>query len=161
MFAAYSQYICSALSSIDCADPYTSCYSVYWGFRPYDRYCLTALFFCKVATLAKQQKGRGDFVEGITRFLSFFGVFFIIQFQMIFLFTNKRILRIHAIEAGLGIRSFAHSLIAHSLIRSFRYNQTVSDSLRSLKTKERPWANRLGRSEEMSDRERFAQVSQS
>ena len=36
----------------------------------------------------------------------------------------------------------------------------VSDSLRSLKTNERPWANRSGRSEEMSDRERIAQVTQ-
>ena len=142
MFAAYSQYICSALSSIDCADPYTSCYSVYWGFRQYDRYCLTALFFCKVATLAKQQKGRGDFVEGITRFLSLFGVFFIIQFQMIFLFTNKRILRIHAIEAGLGIHSFAHSFISlKSDCERFAQitedkGATVSESLRSLRGNE-------------------------
>ena len=35
---------------------------------------------------------------------------------------------------------------------------TVSDSLRLLKTNEHPWANRSGCSEEMSDRERFAQI---
>ena len=59
----------------------------------------------------------------------------------------------------------AHLLIAHSLIRSFRSNKmsncerfaqiaqdkwaTVSESLRLLKTNERPWAFRTGRSEEM------------
>ena len=36
---------------------------------------------------------------------------------------------------------------------------TVSESLRSLMSKERPWANRSGRSWQMSDSERFAQVS--
>ena len=59
---------------------------------------------------------------------------------------------------------FAHSLIAHSLIRSFRSLRicsfapfaqmkwaTVSNSLRSLKTNERPRAICSGRSEEMSD----------
>ena len=49
-----------------------------------------------------------------------------------------------------------NSLIRSSLIRSFAHFAqikwaTVSDSLRSLKTNERPWANRSGRSEEMSD----------
>ena len=51
---------------------------------------------------------------------------------------------------------FAHLLIAYSLIRSFAHFtqikwETESDSLRLLKTNERPWANRSGRSEEMSD----------
>ena len=71
---------------------------------------------------------------------------------------------------------FAHSLIAHSLIRSFRSNQmsncerftqiaqdkwaTVSKSLRSLRGNEWPWANHSGRSEEMSNPERIAQVAQ-
>ena len=66
-------------------------------------------------------------------------------------------------------------LIRSSLIRSFCSNQmsdcerfaqiaqdkwaTVSESLRSLKTNERPWANRSGRSWQMSHRERFAQVA--
>ena len=59
----------------------------------------------------------------------------------------------------------AHSLIAHSLICSFAHFAqikwaTVSDSLRSLKTNERPWAIRSGCSEEMSDCEWFAQVPQ-
>ena len=61
---------------------------------------------------------------------------------------------------------FAHSLIAHSLICSFRTNQmsdceqitqvaqrkwaTVSELLRSYKTNERPWVIRSGHSEEMS-----------
>ena len=76
---------------------------------------------------------------------------------------------------SLLIRSFAHCSFAHS---PFRSNQlwaihsdhsrqmsdreriaqvaqrkwaTVSESLRSLKTNERPWAIRSGRSEEMSD----------
>ena len=68
---------------------------------------------------------------------------------------------------------FAHSLIAHLLIRSFRSNQmsnwerfaqiaqdkwaTVNELLRR---NERQWANRSGRSEEMSDCERIAQVAQ-
>ena len=37
---------------------------------------------------------------------------------------------------------------------------TVSESLRSLRGNERPWAKRSGRSEEMSDCEWFAQVAQ-
>ena len=51
-----------------------------------------------------------------------------------------------------ALRSFAH----------FAQNKwaTVSNSLRTLKTNERPWANRSGHSEEMSDRERFSQVAQ-
>ena len=68
---------------------------------------------------------------------------------------------------------FAHLLITHLLIRSFRSNQmsnyerftqiaqdkwaTVSELLRSLKTNEQPWANPSGRSWQMSDREQFAQ----
>ena len=36
----------------------------------------------------------------------------------------------------------------------------MSESLRLLRGNERPWANRSGRSEEMSDRERIAQVAQ-
>ena len=60
-------------------------------------------------------------------------------------------------HAGLGIRSFAHRSFAHFAQIKWA---TVSDSLRSLKTNERPWANRSGRSEEMSDRERIAQVAQ-
>ena len=51
------------------------------------------------------------------------------------------------------ICSLAHSLI---LLKS----ATMSDSLRLLKTNERLWANRSGCSEEMSNRERFAQVAQ-
>ena len=58
-----------------------------------------------------------------------------------------------------------NSLIWSSLIRSFTHFAqikwaTVRDSLRLLKTNERPWANSSGRSEEMSDREWFAQVAQ-
>ena len=65
-------------------------------------------------------------------------------------------------------RSFTHSLIAHSLICSFCSNQmsgcelfaqiaqdkwaTVSESLRG---NEQPWANRSGRSRQMSNHERF------
>ena len=58
---------------------------------------------------------------------------------------------------GLGIRSFTHPSFAH--FAQFKW-ATVSDLLRSLKTNERPWANRSGRSWKMSDRERFAQVAQ-
>ena len=46
---------------------------------------------------------------------------------------------------------------AHLIIHSFR---TVSDSLRSLKTNEQPWANRSGHSRQMSDREQIPQVTQ-
>ena len=63
----------------------------------------------------------------------------------------------YRITSGLGIRSFAHRSFAH-----FAQNKwaTVSDSLRLLKTNKRPWANRSGLSEEMSDRERITQVAQ-
>ena len=66
--------------------------------------------------------------------------------------------------------------ICSSLIRSFRSNQmsdcerfaqiaqdkwaTMSESLRSLRGNERPWAKHSGCSRQMSDRERFAQVAQ-
>ena len=60
-------------------------------------------------------------------------------------------------------------LIAHSLI-SLKSNErfvqiaqdkwaTVSESLRSLKTNDQPWANRSGPSWQMSNREQFAQVA--
>ena len=60
------------------------------------------------------------------------------------------------------------SLIRSSLIRSFAHFAhfaqikwaSVSDLLRLLKTNERPWVNRSGRSEEMSDCEQIAQVAQ-
>ena len=65
---------------------------------------------------------------------------------------------------------FAHSLIAHLLIslksneQLWRFAQiaqdkwaTVSKSLWLLRGNEQPWANRSGRSRQMSDRERFAQ----
>ena len=58
-----------------------------------------------------------------------------------------------------------NSLIRSSLLRSTNHFAqikwaTVSESLRSLKTNEWPWANRSGRTEEMSKRERIAQVAQ-
>ena len=52
---------------------------------------------------------------------------------------------------------FAHLLITHFAQIKWA---TVSDSLRSLKTIERPWANRSGRSTKMSDHEQFAQIAQ-
>ena len=57
-----------------------------------------------------------------------------------------------------------NSLIHSSLICSFPHNAqikwaTVSDSLRSLKTNERPWLNRSGRTRQMSNREWIAQVA--
>ena len=56
-------------------------------------------------------------------------------------------------------------LIRSSLIRSFAHFAqikwaTVSDSLRSLKTNEWPWANRSGHSEVMSNHEWITQVAQ-
>ena len=60
-----------------------------------------------------------------------------------FLRPNGGILYIYP---GLGIRSFPHRSVAHLL--------------RSLKTNEQPWANRSGRSEEMSEREWISQVTQ-
>ena len=50
--------------------------------------------------------------------------------------------------SGLGICSFAH-------FAQIKW-ATVSDLLRSLKTNELPWANRSGRSRQMSNREGFA-----
>ena len=56
-----------------------------------------------------------------------------------------------------------NSLICSSLVHSFAHFAqikwaTVSDSLISLKTNERLWVNRLGRSRQMSNSKRFAQV---
>ena len=67
-----------------------------------------------------------------------------------------RLLWKHTLPTIIWIQGweFAHSLIAHSLIHSFAH------SLILLKKNERPWANCSGRSEEMSDREQFAQVAQ-
>ena len=57
---------------------------------------------------------------------------------------------------------FAHSLIAHLLIL-LKSNEQLrairSDCSRQMSI-EQPWANRLGRWEEMSDREQIAQVAQ-
>ena len=90
----------------------------------------------------------------------------------------------HSLITHSLIHSFTHSLIhsfTHSLIHSFhsfcsfclnqmsnceRFAQigqdklaTVSKSLMSLISKERPWANHSGPSWQMGDRERFAQVA--
>ena len=59
--------------------------------------------------------------------------------------------------AGLGICSFAHRSFAHLLIL---LKSNENNSLRSLKTNERQWANCSGRSEEMSNHEQIAQVTQ-
>ena len=58
--------------------------------------------------------------------------------------------------AGLGIGSFAHRSFAHFAQINWG---TVSDSLRSLKTNELLWANRSGRSRQMSNAERIVQVA--
>ena len=58
---------------------------------------------------------------------------------------------------GLGICSFAHCSFAH--FAQIKWG-TVSDSLRSLKTNERLWANRSGHSRQMSNHEPFTQVAQ-
>ena len=54
-----------------------------------------------------------------------------------------------------------NSLICSSLIRSFWQIKwaTVSELLRLLRGNERPWANCSGRSRQMSDPKRFAQVA--
>ena len=74
------------------------------------------------------------------------------------IFISKYLFFILNVRAG-------NLLICSSLNRSFAHFAqikwgTVSDSLRSLKTNEWPWANRSGRSEEMSNLERFTQVAQ-
>ena len=61
------------------------------------------------------------------------------------------------ISAGLGIRSYAYRSFAH--FAQIKWT-TVSDSLRYLRTNEQSWANRSGRSAEMSDCEQSAQVAQ-
>ena len=69
----------------------------------------------------------------------------------------------HCAAASVVFVRAGNLLICSSLIRSFFSNQMsdcVSNSLRSLKTNERPWANRSGCSEEMINRERIAQVAQ-
>ena len=58
---------------------------------------------------------------------------------------------------------WSKSLILMSHCERFAQNApdkwaAVSESLRSLMTKEQPWANRSGRSWQKSDREQFAQV---
>ena len=59
--------------------------------------------------------------------------------------------------SGLGIRSLAHRSFAH--FPQIKW-VIVSNSLRLLKTNERPWAICSGCSEEKSDSERIAQVTQ-
>ena len=77
------------------------------------------------------------------------------------LFLKRKFTLENVIISGLGIRSFVHRSLAH-----FKQNKwatvskaTVSESLRSLISKEQPWANRSGRSLQMSDHEQFAQVA--
>ena len=77
---------------------------------------------------------------------------------------QKRLVILKGISVIYQGWKFAHSLIAHLLICSFaHFTQikwvTVSEPLRSLKTNEWPWANHSGRSWQMSDCERFAQVT--
>ena len=97
-------------------------------------------------------------------------------------FADIRIHRVIRIVQSPGVWypakqgwEFAHSLIAHLIIRSFPSNQmsdcerfpqiaqdkwaTVSELLRSLKTNERMWANRSGHSWQMSNCELFAPVA--
>ena len=59
-------------------------------------------------------------------------------------------------KSGLGIRSFTLCSFAHFAQIKWA---TVSDSLRSLKTNERLWAYRSGRSRQINNRERIAQVT--
>ena len=65
---------------------------------------------------------------------------FLVEFRFIWL-ISLYCKALCDLKSGLGIRSFAHSLI-------------------SLKSNERLWAIRSDRSRQMSDRERIAQVSQ-
>ena len=60
---------------------------------------------------------------------------------------------------GLGICSFAHRSFAHSLKIAQDKWANVSESLKSLRTNERLWANRSGRSGQMSDCEQIAQIA--
>ena len=70
--------------------------------------------------------------------------------------------------SGLGIHSFAHRSLAHSLILlktnewlwAIPSDPDLSKLLKSLRRNDWPWANRSDRSEEMSDRERIAQAAQ-
>ena len=73
------------------------------------------------------------------------------KFHVIFLWHSSL-----WILPGLGICSFTHCSFAH--FAQIKWG-TVSDSLRSLKTNERLWANRSGHSRQMSNRERIAQVA--
>ena len=105
-----------------------------------------------------------------------------LHFSVNFLFTKiSRFQKLISVPifsfnlSGLGIRSFTHCSFAHLLIRSFCSNQmsncerftqiaqdkwaTLSEALRSLWGNEWPWANCSGRSRQMSDHERFAQVA--
>ena len=63
-----------------------------------------------------------------------------------------------------NISKARNSLICSSLLCSFAHFAqiiwaSVSYSLRLLMTKEQPWANRSGRSRQLSDREQIAQVA--
>ena len=98
---------------------------------------------------------------------NFFIIFFCFSFLknrrinvvLVGIFENAQIKLLTAKKsqiAGLGIRSFAHSSFAHFAQINWG---TVSDLLRSLKTNERLWANRSGRSRQRSDCEWFAQVA--
>ena len=60
------------------------------------------------------------------------------------------------ISSALGIPSFSHRSFAHFVQIKWA---TVSNSLRSLKTNKRLWANHPGCSRHMSDCKRFAQIA--
>ena len=69
--------------------------------------------------------------------------FFIPMCITLHFLTLNAISQFNVIRTGLGIRSFAH-------FAQIKW-ATVSDLLRSLKTNERPWSNRSGRSEKTSE----------
>ena len=87
--------------------------------------------------------------------------------------TTRQNVKWLGLVAELGICSFAHSLIAHSLICSNQMSDcerfaqitqgkwaNVSKLLWSLKTNERPWANRSGRAWQMRDSLRSLMINE-
>ena len=80
---------------------------------------------------------------------------------LLFITLQMNYLTVTTLIEGYYFRRAGNSLICSSLISSFAQLKwvTLSDSLRLLKKNEQLWANRWGRSRQMSDREGIAQVA--
>ena len=116
---------------------------------------ITAFFLCKVLGYFQQKNYRFLYVGSFCPLAKKTQLHIIIWLDIRY---------INQCCAGLGIRSFAQfaqiewATVSDSL-RSLKTNERLSESLRSLISKEQPWANRSDRSRQMSDCEQIAQFA--